>query len=566
MFYLILRRLDVAILKFSNTFCRLDLFGQEVGHNKLTQMMLRWPNLFPLLAVYSIMNNIRALYYHYGYDYYAFQLILLDRAHQAAGYADNSTQLRSYLADQLELKRRDLQRIGSPFVSAPPFSAECSYLAWLGYTAVVCASLFMNFRAGRLRTNFIRLLECPLKEHTRLVNRALQVVNKYLESNYNFKTNNHLTESIDQVVTGTTKSSSSSSSSCSLLQPPGELDYKQNVEMLLSMLNKGELIGLHTFGADWTDRTMLFHCVLFFGFHLFYTLVAIVILNYLFNRPIEGSSTSTIRLNEIHGIANIIINLFTYVFIGLSIAIILLVDWRDQLKKINRLGRLIVDCTNTNNELFCGLKSSRRANYDNEQRLAMNANLLFVLINYKIFSLEAKQALNISGDGANMALRILFTLPIVVRLHAAYCPQEVLLWFVSVCLCAWIFTCSLMLVSCHLNDKTIRLHKPLASLLAHAVQINEAEQGTPVYSRHTLWCLRQELKDLNRFQEASLPRKTPMNVNFTFPVLVKVQFWFNLLLLSIFARTKIKNPLDLSESERFLNDPLRLFGDSFEIQ
>lgn len=119
-----------------------------------------------------------------------------------------------------------------------------------------------------------------------------------------------------------------------------------------------------------------------------------------------------------------------------------------------------------------------------------------------------------------------------------------------------------MMMSAHLNDKAIQLHKPLASLLAHAVEINKHHcdkklGGGLVYSEHTVWCLRQELTYMEQFQDPNLPEESAFVVRFSFPQLLVILFWLGMIMLSFFTQTN-KDPAEMTDTDFVLADPLRL--------
>lgn len=467
---------------------------------------------------------------------------------------DNTTKLEPYLTRQVELKKRELERIESPLISAPAFFAECAYLVFLAYSWTAWATLFLYFSQGNLRTNFIRLLTNPLAEQRRLNRWAVQEANRLLESNFNF---NQCYGTTNWTVSGVY----SSPEEFQVARKKLLFDYQQNIDCLRSILEKGDIIKLHSFTTHWLDRTVTCHCLYTIGSNLFY--LVIMFNSLLGDRPTSFEAALRAGLHELTAFRHVIFIILGNVTIGVMVALFLFFEWSDQLEIITRLRALIVGCINKNNELYYGRSEVSR---DDTYR-QMNDNLLFVLLNYRIFPLKAKHSLTVQSFGATASLSVMFALPIVVRLHAPYCSPDFLVNFVYVCAFVTVVTTMLISMSCNLNDKTVQLHKPLASLLAHLVELNHhsqtGEKSMNVYSRHTVWCFRQELGDLAKFQEPLLPRQTLMNVKFTFPNLIQLQFWQSLLILSIFARTKLNNPLSMSGSDRLLNDPLGLLNDNF---
>lgn len=584
---------DFAILEFSSKLWGLNLFKQEDHQRRTrTQIIFSASSLVALLIVYSMFGLIRALYYHYDYDYYVFHL---NRLHQAKEsnqslsslfQCDNTTRLEPYLTSQVKSKRQELYRIGSPLISAPTFSAECCYLTFIFYTLIVCFNLVFNLSGGRLRTNFIRFLDDPLEEQRRLNRWALQEVNKYLDSNYNF---NQCYVPVERLVSSNTSHKDAKradnqrpSTGCwpnkKLLSSHEArklvVDYHQNVDILRSILRKGDIIKLYGFSAHWLTQTALFHCVNFVTTNLFYLMVSTVTVVGLgaesdaqeADSPAPSWSLSTRHFNELIASIQIMTQIVTFTYTGVLLTLMLVIDWKDELELMNRLRDLMVDCVNLNNRIYHGQQKSHkwdRMDYDKQWN--MNSNLLFVLINYKIFPLRAKEFLKYQDNGANVSLRLMFVFPVVVRLHAPYCSPDVLLSLVSACVCNSVVTTLLMVFSSHLNDQTVQLHKPLAGLMAHVIQVNDEARRTTnvgVYSDNAVWCLRQELQDLSRFQEASLPESSPLNLRFTFPVLLKIQFWLYLLILSIFAQTKVDQT---TASSHFMSDPLGLLNDQFNL-
>lgn len=560
-FFAFVRKLDVTFLRFTSKLCKMNLFGDQKG-----LVLFDWPNLIYSMIIFSILNLVVSLYYHYDYDYYVFHLNRLHRAKlegqslSLVFNSDNTSRLESYLQAQVELKREKLRQLGAPLISAPRYSPAVCYLNWLGYTFFVCLNLILNGRQGKLRTNYIRLLSNPSAEQRRLNKFALIECNKFLDSNFNYNelywTENASKCAIDHHAALLLSPTGTGNEARKLL-----LDYEENVDHLRSIITKGDIIRLHSFTTNRLNMTSLFHGYNFVAINLFYVIVGALTINSLRKEP-EVEVNLAQKVNELLAFLYIVVTIITFVFTGVSITLLLVIDWWDQIELIRRLNKLLVDCVNENNRLYYG----QCRDQEHYRHLEMNANLLFVLINYRIFPMRMKGPLSSQGHGANVSLRVMFVLPVVVRLHAPYCSPDFLLTFVYVSACVSLVTVTLMATSCHLNDKTIELHKPLASLMAHVVQVNEdynTKRSTNVYSKHTVWCIRQELKDLNRFQEFCLPRSSTINLRFTFPALIKVQFWFNLLILSIFAQSIIDHPAAMSSSDRLLSDPLGLLNDRF---
>lgn len=178
--------------------------------------------------------------------------------------------------------------------------------------------------------------------------------------------------------------------------------------------------------------------------------------------------------------------------------------------------------------------------------------------------------LELQSNLANSCRRIMFIFPLIVKIHSPYCSLRVLLSIISLCVSSSVICTVLMMMSAHLNDEIIQLHKLLSSLHAHLVSLNKANYDEKrdvqfVYSEHSVWYLRQELSYLKQFQNQYLPEESFLVIRFSFAELLKLLFWLSMIILSLFTQTK-KDPDKMRDTDFVLADPLRLLnGIKFDV-
>lgn len=571
-----IRHLDKKLLKISSKICHLNLF-QEMTGASIHSKIFSWTSLFILANLYSCLGMMKTLYYQYVRDFYEFQLesrmedlptgINLTEFEGASDLAD--------LLKQVELKRSQLREAGAPLFSAPIWSAESFYILWLIDFTCICGYGYCRFRLSdhKLRTTFIRLMTSPEEEQKRLLECMLAEANEYLESNFNY------------IETYTAKNLKwFAGDDVDTLTPGAELtelilDYQRNVRILSHLIGQRFVLKVYKFSIWRLNLTCLYHLVSYNAGLLF--LINPIIIMAVFNDKFGpesspgGTKNNGKTYKDIEAIMQPLLVMSTTMFTASVFAIIIIIDWWDQAELVNRLRCLILDCVHLNEKnlqlwpdkhennrrlLFCERKQFKlpiEMSESKEEQLILNANLLFVLINYKFFLKETRRALEGHKDSTTTYLIIMCITPLVIRAHTPYCSAQVRFYLLVCVLVNSFLTTIWNLPTCHLYSKCLQLHKPLASLLGHVIRFNDSASISVghLYSAHGVWCLRKEMMHLDRFDESFLPKRSYVSIMLTYKNLIKLQFWLHLVTLSIMFQTESGGQL--------LADPLGLLGDKF---
>ena len=189
----------------------------------------------------------------------------------------------------------------------------------------------------------------------------------------------------------------------------------------------------------------------------------------------------------------------------------------------------------------------------------MNSDLLSVVLHYKIFMAQLKVIQSSLGFNCLTATVLIFLMPIITRLHVPYLTGNAkVLGVLFGCMCTIMSDICLVPI-CQLHVKCLDLHKALWNLLAHTVEVSEQSSETyRIYDRHTLWMLQKELSHPDRL--ASQFVASAFGVLFNYPNLIRIHFWFSILILSIMTDVR-------SEQEEvigsFVSDPLGIFSITF---
>ena len=208
-----------------------------------------------------------------------------------------------------------------------------------------------------------------------------------------------------------------------------------------------------------------------------------------------------------------------------------------------------------------GRESSLASNSLRESRAELNEQLLESLLSYRIF-LNQLDRLHILFDYiACMSLELMFVTPIVGRIHSPYVSTKVRYLMISWAIYCLFFTLPTVFIACQFNERCLRTYKSLSKLLARVVGSSvEAFGGAELFNQHTLWAFRQTMAHPQLVKERLAPRF--LIFSFTYINLIKLVFWYGLIVLSIgMERYEGSGPEWLIS--KLFSDPLRIHQINF---
>lgn len=259
----------------------------------------------------------------------------------------------------------------------------------------------------------------------------------------------------------------------------------------------------------------------------------------------------------------------------------------DQIVAVNKIRQLIKQCININKRLFMSQQSKTiiKINYDendyhddDEQQYyrlrdpktniindsdeinveKMNTNLLFVLMHYKIFTAQHKAAKCSCQSAIVFVSGVLLLIPIIAKIHIPYFMLfgasgniRVAATILSLTIVGPANACIFPL--CYMHSRCVGLYRMAASLMAHVAEMESQQPG--VYDEHSIMVLVKELRHPERFVDQFKPKL--IGLCGTFTTMVKIHFWWGLIVISTLFDTQSDNGHVSIES--LFADPLGVF-------
>lgn len=240
-------------------------------------------------------------------------------------------------------------------------------------------------------------------------------------------------------------------------------------------------------------------------------------------------------------------------YIGASVFVCL-----DQIIYINRLTALIDGCATNIGRMASG---DLQAIGDLEQlNKRMNYELLHVLIHHKLFMSQSRRAKGVLSLCGTTAAILYLVLPMVLRLHQNYFEPKYRHLGIIVCLITAVLFNLIFLPICRLHGCSFSLYKSLTGLLAHIIELqslNNKQLGhewklSP--NKHLVWLMQKELGHPIQLTSQFITRSC--GVSFEYSFLIKMNFWFGVVLSSLLENFK---PEQIFVSlDNFLKDPFKL--------
>ena len=167
----------------------------------------------------------------------------------------------------------------------------------------------------------------------------------------------------------------------------------------------------------------------------------------------------------------------------------------------------------------------------------MNTNLIFVLMQYKIF---VDQYMSLKRTLVVLSLSMtafIMVVPLILRIHLVYLNvfyvENANMFSIYLSFSVLIASDCNMIPICHLYNRCLDLYRALSSLLAHIIATESDPNGRGLYNHHAVSILTKELGHPHRlivqFRAGSL------GLPCTYTTLVKTHFWWGLIVLSVLA-------------------------------
>lgn len=201
-------------------------------------------------------------------------------------------------------------------------------------------------------------------------------------------------------------------------------------------------------------------------------------------------------------------------------------------------------------------------------RRQVNANLLHVLMHFKIFVAQLKGLRASSALTLGTGTVILFTYPIIGRLHMPYFESQNDLSFrlslISLSLTIVPPATFCMLAMCNVHSRCLSLYKTLASFLAHTIDVEHRRQqhlllnSADIYDEHLIGLLRKELSHPDSLRDDFAIKA--LGIRYTYANVLKVYFWFGFIVISMIFRSKETDGVHSGfGSITLLDDPFGVF-------
>ena len=539
-----------------------------------------WIRLLLVPYVISLMHLLTSVYYQYSHDWNLKRLerlrsCILSKA-DSGDSLDQSRQLELakrhelYLVERINSTAAVLALVGAPHLGSP-FATECYYLLLIIFSVAYPQSQYYYSFVVPFDFRVVRVMldrQAAQRNVDRLV---CEVANKFITSSRNFVQAFGLKRPSEYQKFLRSGQERPISRFTSVEDRSALLEHSLTCHQIRLMASSGELQPLNMCPKQVAANA-----------RTFFNISAFLILNCLvYDILIASSLTVLAEATEGHRtkFADLIIiselvflvglaNFMAILFPGLA-----LVNCLDQLKYVKKLKVQIGHCGRLNSDKFrhclklaeeCRQQQPVANEHKSNKQLQidccheqMNIDLLFALLQFKIFVAQFKQYKKSFGLVLAWAVLLTFVFPILGRLHIGYISAALhrdFRYLVSIINLTVLACTNLCLIpACCVHSRCLELYKALSSLLAHVTCLMCYPQGEKIYSKHTIYALRKEMNYpkllLAEFETNS------GGIRLTYGSMLAFHFWFGLIGLSIF--------LDAKWSGRY--GSLSMFHDPFGV-
>ena len=544
--------------------CCIDLRGtwqqsESANQSNRYKQILSWSTKLSLI-LYCVCtcHVLIGLYYQYSHD---LDLVTLQVLNQNSSMspplltlADKNTNLdgpRSVLFNRIQDSKKLLSAIGAGEYRKY-IAVEQMHLANVVFAFVGFGLLYLFYRHVTPYEIYYVREQLDYKREQKTIKQLVeQVVENYLKSDYLF----------NQIH------SPSRVAHCSSGQGHADTITSQLVKVMLA---NGTLIPANRSSYSFRRRSLLVLCYM----------ISLVIFLIVFYAIMLTDAGVLYVPDSILEISNRVLEYFFCVSF-FSFGAATLIGSVDQSVYVNKIRRLVHQCIEINSSEFgkhlrCSSgtepgplsdillvqnstsKTPSRILKIREPALKMNANLLFILLHYKIFVRQLRPITKTLNPAAAIANFGLLWVPFVVMLHMPYMKllhaQDNRPILIGLTLSSLLPIDLQILSICYLNARCMNLYRSLSSLAAHIIEL-ESLHGARVYDSHAIMTVFKELRESDRFIDQFTTRLAGLSG--TYPTMVRAHFWWGLMMTSILVGMQ-SNGAGMFES--FFSDPFGAFS------
>lgn len=561
-----------------------------------------------LLWLYFLFtfHLLASLYCQYSYDFNVIRLMRLRTLVKQGLVSEKEFEMReTWLTERVEQTKLTLRAVGAPLWRLS-ILAECLYLYTTIFAFIIYYSTILFYKhitrfnihfvrelldneAGQRHTNklvefeVVRLIESQRMFSKNLLHYSKQRAIEWRQRPTATATAGRNKFDVQQgtrPVPGPGKLSANTEASAA----GGQLGQERVLQMLTNehrvyrcltrMLTSGALKPYNR--AQWWARkrsklTFVYHIFIFaYTACLFGTMLTMA---YVLRPPEEPMSWADTSI-----LAGLI---YSILLLGMSTnlcATYLFVSTVDQVIIVNKIQELILTCIERNKLEFLLLvrakNSAANENLRNGREAEsleadqdkcsmhverMNANYLFVIIHYRIFVTQFVPFRRSVKGGAIYVTALVLLIPLLIKFHSPYANffnYPLIKGFIAFLSTTVLFPANGLFVPVsHLYARCLKLYRVLSSLIAHTVEIESHPMGKGIYDQHALSLLFKELRLADQFMNRFKARFLGLTGNYN--TLVKVHFWWGLVILSILAENAGNGGQELLSA--LFSDPLGVF-------
>jgi hypothetical protein len=568
------RRLSRWLLYYFSLFApfKLDsmLIGSEEQKQKLKRTITWGRQLVLALYIYTSLRILVNIYFQYQHDstllelnYFLNRKITIDRSalYKTIGHTNRSLLSASgiTLMDRLHESRRILKRLGAPHVNCT-MTIEGIYI--LVVVITLSAYLYGYLAADRIPdTHFASMLadggadsvalERMISEEAKSVvtsNRSsvLSMMGRVLKCEQIIERAQARLRACSRrslpniYVQSTTHPTwpSLSGRHAHLQQQVGQ--HELFIRQVNHLVESGKLVPVNR-SPDWVDQMSLRFAAFALNNFIFSLAQDIFVTFYLADLLGFGLDMSSWTdywfLGELWLTLIISISATTY-YVGISS--IHTVDQTRYVKKLQANYRERIQANLSQLEEI--IRRPMMDKHDKKRRLdTIDLGLVKSILQYKIFLAQFESVRKSFSAAVSITCVLLVLIPVVLRAHSPYHLGS-LMWTVSVGASLVMFAImdGVLVPYCLIHHEGEKLYRLMCRLLAHTIEVNEtyacemdASSRGAVYNEHNIDLLRRILADPGRFTDRFAAHAFSA-LHLTFGKLVKIHYWYSLIMLSNF--------------------------------
>ena len=495
-------RLSKFIIASCLQVSQFDLFPSEEDGSKGKRWWAKFASAFHW---YSTCRAIVYCSCHYKYDIHLFQLKRLTAIARDANSTIEPELAR--LRSLVEEDTRVLKTIGAPFMHLN-FGVELAYIYmfYVYFITLLLPQIYTRL-GGKFNFTSLRLIvdyEQGQEKYASLIRNELD---RLKLSARNF---------VDRKQAGIV---------CSNLKPQKLIPRQAETEILLEFMLEAGIFEPINRNSDRREIMAKIYCRVFCSLFVAATSTVIGIIILLCKSELTNFQTGSVDMvNFTENTIMIVVGIFCATFWLTLLAIGSL----DILYLLNGLLARIGHCHRLSEATLSVGRPGRKAHLP-DLVTEMNANLLAVLVHFRMFTHEVRAFKESSKILAFGTLQLTFLVPVLVRAHALYLDKSLIAPVLSFSLLFLALGDLCLVPICHKHSRFFDLYKSLASLLARTIEFDRATAGE-IYDPHTIWLLRKELSRPEDLMDLLSTRV--LGFLFNYQNLLRAHFWAGVLVLS----------------------------------